>query len=140
MNPIFFRNKKEMVIRIQMIRHVKSETTQTSGRKRSTLLRKLCALLVVAFCTSASASAEQLDAATNVAAGYSPHFAVGIRTLQNWYVESSGLYQKPTDWWNSANAITVLVDYSRATHTTQYLSAVANTFLQANKAYGTTNF
>lgn len=64
----------------------------------------------------------------------------GVQQLQSWYVQSSGLYQSPTGWWNTANAMTVLVDYSRATNTTQYLSAVANTFANANSANGSTNF
>ncbi len=82
----------------------------------------------------------ETNPAANVTPSYTQQAAYGVETLQGWYVPSSGLYQKPTDWWNSANAITVLVDYSRATHTTQYLSAVANTFSNANKAYGTTDF
>ena len=63
-----------------------------------------------------------------------------VRTLQQWYVPQSGLYQKPTDWWNAANAITALVDYSRITHDNQYLDAIDNTFRKANAAYGTVNF
>jgi predicted alpha-1,6-mannanase (GH76 family) len=64
----------------------------------------------------------------------------GVQTLQSWCNQTSGLYQTPTGWWNSANAITVLVDYSRASNTTQYLTSVANTFNNANKANGSTNF
>jgi predicted alpha-1,6-mannanase (GH76 family) len=112
-----------------------------TNRSRNASLRELCALIIMAFCAVASSmSAEAPDTATNGTADYSQHAASGILTLQGWYVQSSGLYQKPTDWWNSANAITVLVDYSRATHTTQYLSAVANTFNNASNAYGITNF
>lgn len=104
-------------------------------------MRELGALVLIACCAGAfSTSAGSTDTAPNATAGYSQQAASGIRTLQGWYIQSSGLYQKPTDWWNSANAITVLVDYSRATRTTEYLSAVTNTFSNANKAYGTTNF
>jgi predicted alpha-1,6-mannanase (GH76 family) len=71
---------------------------------------------------------------------YSQQATYGIATLQDSYVQSSGLYQTPTGWWNAANAITVLVDYSRATNTTQYLTAVSNTFNNANTANGSTNF
>lgn len=66
--------------------------------------------------------------------------ALAVETLQKWYVPTTGLYQKPTDWWNTANAITVLVDYSRVAHTTKYLRAVANTFAKANGSYGIKNF
>jgi predicted alpha-1,6-mannanase (GH76 family) len=71
---------------------------------------------------------------------YTQQATEGVKTLQSWYIPSTGLYQKPTDWWNTANAMTILVDYSRVTHTTTYLGAVANTFKNANNAYHTTNF
>jgi predicted alpha-1,6-mannanase (GH76 family) len=77
---------------------------------------------------------------TTATSTYSQQAAYGVQQMQNWYVQSSGLYDNPTGWWNAANSITVLVDYSRATSTTQYLSAVANTFANANNANGTTNF
>src|ERR1700733_4932772 len=110
-------------------------------KSRNALVWGLCALVMMASRANAStASSGSRNAATSATPTYSQEATYGIHTLQGWYVQSSGLYQKPTDWWNSANAITVLVDYSRATHTTQYLSAVANTFGKASKAYGITNF
>src|SRR5580698_1004127 len=63
---------------------------------------------------------------------YSQEATYGIRPLQQWYSQSSGLYSAPSGWWNSANAITVLVNYSRITNSTQYVSAIANTFKNAN--------
>jgi predicted alpha-1,6-mannanase (GH76 family) len=71
---------------------------------------------------------------------YSQEATYGIQTLQQWYSQGSGLYPAPSGWWNSANAITVLVNYSRATNSTQYASAIANTFNNANRANSTTNF
>lgn len=71
---------------------------------------------------------------------YSQQATAGVRTLQQWYSQSSGLYASPSGWWNAANAITVLANYSRATGSTLYLSAISNTFKNANKANGTTNF
>jgi len=71
---------------------------------------------------------------------YAQEAAEGVATLQQWYVQSSGLYQSPTGWWNAANAVTLLVNYSRVTGTTQYLSAVANTYANANAANGSQNF
>jgi predicted alpha-1,6-mannanase (GH76 family) len=110
-------------------------------KSRNALVWGLCALVMMASRANAStASSGSRNAATSATPTYSQEATYGIHTLQGWYVQSSGLYQKPTDWWNSANAITVLVDYSRATHTTQYLSAVENSFRKANKAYGVTNF
>jgi hypothetical protein len=90
--------------------------------------------------TAFSVSAGSADRAASVKPSFSERAAYGIQTLQGWYVQNYGLYQKPTDWWNSANAITALVDYSRAAHRTQYLGAVANTFSNANKACGIVNF
>jgi predicted alpha-1,6-mannanase (GH76 family) len=108
---------------------------------RTALLCGLCTLVMMPFGVDASPStAGSMDTATTALPTYAQRATYGIQTLQGWYVQSSGLYQKPTDWWNSANAITVLVDYSRATHTTQYLNAVANTFNTASKAYGIANF
>jgi hypothetical protein len=108
---------------------------------RNALLCGLCTLVMMPFGVDASTStAGSMDTATTALPTYAQRAMYGIQTLQGWYVQSSGLYQKPTDWWNSANAITVLVDYSRATHTTQYLNAVANTFNTASKAYGIANF
>ncbi len=66
--------------------------------------------------------------------------ANGVERLQDWYVESTGLYKTPTGWWNSANSITVLVDYSRVTGTKQYLATIENTFAKANKANGSKDF
>ena len=71
---------------------------------------------------------------------YARETAEAVKTLQTWYIPATGLYQKPTDWWNTANAMTVLVDYSRVSHSTTYMGAVANTFENANKAYHVTNF
>jgi len=96
-------------------------------------------MTAVSFAAS-TASGRGAGTATTAPPSYSERATYGVQALQGWYVQSSGLYQKPTDWWNSANAITVLVDYSRATHSAQYLDAVANTFSKASNAYGITNF
>ncbi|HTZ89509.1 MAG TPA: glycoside hydrolase family 76 protein [Alloacidobacterium sp.] len=56
----------------------------------------------------------------------------GIKTLQSWYTQSTGLYQT-TGWWNSANAITVLANYSRVSRSKAYLPVFTNTFEQAQR-------
>ncbi|HEY1986140.1 MAG TPA: glycoside hydrolase family 76 protein [Terracidiphilus sp.] len=61
---------------------------------------------------------------------YLDHAADGITTLQGWYNPSTGLYNT-TGWWNSANAITVLGNYSLAANTMQYASTLSNTFAAA---------
>jgi predicted alpha-1,6-mannanase (GH76 family) len=55
-----------------------------------------------------------------------------VQTLQTWYEPSTGLY-RTTGWWNSANAITVLIDYARVSKSTQYNALLANTFTAAQK-------
>jgi predicted alpha-1,6-mannanase (GH76 family) len=56
--------------------------------------------------------------------------AAGMKTLQSWYTQDTGLY-RTTGWWNSANAITVLVNYSRVSHDRQYLPVLPNTLRRA---------
>ena len=50
-----------------------------------------------------------------------------VERLQQWYDPGTGLY-KTTGWWNTANAITALVDYTRLTGDTSYVHVVRNTF------------
>jgi len=83
------------------------------NRNRNILLCGFCTLVVLACSASASSTSSGMrDTATSATSSYSQQANYGIQTLQRWYLESSGLYEKPTDWWNSANAVTVLVDYS----------------------------
>jgi predicted alpha-1,6-mannanase (GH76 family) len=53
--------------------------------------------------------------------------AVGIRTLQSWYVADTGLW-KTTNWWNAANAVTVLARYSELSKSAEFQPAIKNTF------------
>jgi len=62
---------------------------------------------------------------------------LAIRKLQDWYNPQTGLWIK-TGWWNSANALTVLIDFSKATHTSQFESVVARTY-EANVRGGFLN-
>jgi predicted alpha-1,6-mannanase (GH76 family) len=54
--------------------------------------------------------------------------------LQQWYVPQSGLYQT-TGWWNSANAITALANFSRVSKTEKYLPVFANTLQAAQTGH-----
>jgi predicted alpha-1,6-mannanase (GH76 family) len=49
--------------------------------------------------------------------------------LQQWYQPDTGLW-KSTGWWNSANALTVIVDYSRVTSTNEFSSVLDQSFHQ----------
>src|SRR5262249_34532330 len=53
--------------------------------------------------------------------------AAGIESLQQWYDWSRGLWAT-TNWWNAANALTVLINYSISSGSTDYQPVVENTF------------
>lgn len=65
---------------------------------------------------------------------YLTQAAAGVNALQSWYVPANGLYQT-TAWWNSANAVTVLANYSTISGSKFYLPVLQNTFTQAQKLY-----
>jgi predicted alpha-1,6-mannanase (GH76 family) len=52
-----------------------------------------------------------------------------VARLQQWYNPDTGLW-KTTGWWNSANALTVLVDYSRVTSTNDFATVLDHSFHQ----------
>ena len=58
----------------------------------------------------------------------------GVTTLQTWYTQTTGLYST-AGWWNSANAVTALANYSRVAKTAQYYPVFANTLKQAPGKY-----
>lgn len=58
---------------------------------------------------------------------YKQYAITTIDTLQEWYDEETGLY-KTTSWWNAANIITALIDYSQITGSDKYLKVIDNTF------------
>ena len=53
--------------------------------------------------------------------------AIAIQALQKWYTPETGLWQT-TNWWNAANAVTVLARYSQLSGSAEYRPAIANTF------------
>ena len=50
-----------------------------------------------------------------------------VAKLQSWYSPNAGLW-KTTGWWNSANALTALIDYSRVAHSSRYLAVLTQTY------------
>jgi predicted alpha-1,6-mannanase (GH76 family) len=111
-----------------------------SSRLRNNLLCGLGAAVLLACGGNVCAAASGSKATGSAQSNYAAPAAEAIEVLQGWYDPATGLYRKPTDWWNSANAITVLVDYSRTAKTKQYAGAVKNTFDKASKTYHVTNF
>ncbi len=66
---------------------------------------------------------------------YRAHAQTAVDVLQQWYTPENGLYHT-TGWWNSANAITALANYSRISHSTAYLPIFANTLHVAQTSHG----
>lgn len=56
----------------------------------------------------------------------------GLKALQTSYVDETGLW-KTTNWWNAANAVTVLAGYSKLSNTPDFLPTLANTFERNSK-------
>ena len=73
--------------------------------------------LIVSCCLNGFAALGEDDAA---------RARKGIEALQQWYAPATGIYAS-TGWWNSANAITTLANYSRVAHTKEFYPIFANT-------------
>ena len=93
----------------------------------------LCGLCI--FCATTHGGSR-----SSAPTSYRQQATYGVQTLQQWYVRSTGLYAAPSGWWNAANSITMLANYSRATGSRRYLPVLANTFKRASAAQNTTNF
>lgn len=76
--------------------------------------------------SGASGSTVQKDGTPYLRASHA------VDTLQGWYIPATGLYQT-TGWWNAANAITALVDFSRIQKTKQFEPILEHTFTEAQK-------
>jgi predicted alpha-1,6-mannanase (GH76 family) len=92
------------------------------------LLRLLLFCGFVAFGVNWASGAE--PAPTQTVAGQLERATNGINTLQGWFNQSTGLYET-TGWWNSANAITVLVDYSKVSGSMKYKPVFENALTSA---------
>src|SRR5712691_11677512 len=63
---------------------------------------------------------------------YRGHAAACIEALQRWYRPRTGLW-RTTGWWNAANALTAVIDYTRRTGDHAYLGVVERTFTAAGR-------
>jgi predicted alpha-1,6-mannanase (GH76 family) len=94
------------------------------------IIMSLSALAV----TPASSDAPSGKQSTPIASAYGEHAQAAVDVLQQWYTQENGLY-RTTGWWNSANAITALANYSRISHSTAYVPIFANTLHAAQTAH-----
>jgi predicted alpha-1,6-mannanase (GH76 family) len=88
-------------------------------------MQKLLALGVLLFPCTGWAQPTPPD--PKRAAEFIADSAAGLKALQTWYVEETGLW-KTTNWWNAANAVTMLVDYSKLSGTPDFRLTLLNTF------------
>ena len=110
-----------------------------SNAANTIIARTLLGLLISASIVKPQAAAGQgvaeAAAAGSAAANtYMAEAAAGINTLQSWYSQANGQYQTAA-WWNSANAITVLADFSKLSGSKLYFPVLQNTYMQAQKSY-----
>lgn len=71
---------------------------------------------------------------------YRQQTALGVKALQAWYSPQTGIWEKPSGWWNAANSLTVLINYEKLSGDTSYYPAISNTFLKAGASQGHRNF
>jgi len=84
----------------------------------------------VLLCVTANAANH--SAPGNRAAEDESRVQAAVDALQQWYDPATGLY-RTTGWWNSANAITALANFSWVTGSTKYLPVFANTLHAAQR-------
>ena len=93
--------------------------------------RMFLVFVLAVACSTTSLVAQQLNQA---AAHSNLHRSqAAVDALQKWYEPTSGLYNT-TGWWNSANAITALADFSRVSGSREYLPVFANTLSAAQSS------
>ena len=76
---------------------------------------------------SSASRAQNTPPDANRAAEFAVHSAAGLKALQSWYAEDTGLW-KTTNWWNAANAVTMIVNYSKLSDSPDFRAILANTF------------
>lgn len=87
-------------------------------------------LLLVSIAVCSADARTQAPRAGEGAPSFQQKAALGVAKLQTWFDAKTGLYAT-TGWWNSANAITALADYTRLTKDEQYMSVFPTAFSAA---------
>jgi predicted alpha-1,6-mannanase (GH76 family) len=65
---------------------------------------------------------------------YPAYAAAGMAALQGWYCRWTGRW-RTASWWNSANALTAVIDYTRHTGDQTYLGVIEHTFRAARRRH-----
>jgi len=107
----------------------------TSGRRSRRVINRtfasalfLLSLLFVCNCVGAQIPDQSQKATPSL----QQRAALGITTLQSWFDPATGLY-RTTGWWNSANAITTVADYTRVTDDRKFAGVFPIAFSAAQK-------
>lgn len=100
----------------------------------SGLIWLLCFVGLSVTGSASAQSSEQPPLPTLNSSSYSRHATVAVQSMQKWYELQTGLY-KTTGWWNSANVITVLADYSKSQQSHAYDFVFSNTLSAAQKKF-----
>src|SRR5260370_10642111 len=87
----------------------------------------LCGIFSVGTAIVPSGSAAKAAAAPTSNVSDLQKVELGVQTLQTWYDWRTGLW-RTTNWWNAANALTMLVNYSVLSGSTAYQPAIENTY------------
>ena len=66
--------------------------------------------------------------------GFRACAAAGARALHHWYDPATGLWRK-AGWWNSANALNAVIQYTQRTGDTEYRALIEKTFSAAPRTY-----
>ena len=100
------------------------------------MLRTLALCVILTLLTAPAAAVgsapREADVPLDAATDYLGMAGLGIETLQGWYAWDTGLWTT-TGWWNSANALTALINYSIASGSdpngpNSYLQVLENTY------------
>jgi len=68
-----------------------------------------------------------MSSTTHAAGSYRAYADAAAATLQGWYNSSNGQFNT-TGWWNSANALGAIIDYSARTGTTAYTGDISTSY------------
>jgi predicted alpha-1,6-mannanase (GH76 family) len=100
----------------------------------SSLIRVFCLASLFITGSASAQSAEHLRAGVADSASDAGRATLALQSMQQWYDLQTGLY-KTTGWWNSANLITALSDYSKSQHSHDYDFVFSNTLSAAQKRF-----
>lgn len=96
-------------------------------RFRLLILATLCQLLLAPSALAGAARTPHVRPAVLDPPPTQAQVQQAITQLQSWYNPQTGLWET-TGWWNSANALSGLIDFARTTHNQSYDSIIARTY------------